>query len=181
MRKWLNVAIFIVIGAALLIVIVPEFTKEKKEEIKVEEQSVDESRYAAENFKLPTLLGDEVELTDSRGKLTILNFWASWCGPCRDEAPHLQAFYEANKNDVQILGVNVTADDKLKNVEQFVNKYALTFPILLDKTGDISTKYGAFTIPTTVFLNKDGEIVHEIAGPLSEQYLDEIVETLQNS
>ena len=107
----------------------------------------------ATNFELPTLAGEMMELKDTRGKVTILNFWASWCGPCQIEAPHLQAFYEKHKEKVEILAVNITSKDVKKQVKTFVNEHQLTFPILLDQTGDVSMMYGAFTIPTTIFLN----------------------------
>lgn len=179
MRKWFNIGLLLIIVAALLFAVIPQFMKEKKETVKEQSQTEKINRSAAADFTLPTLTGEKVRLSDSRGKLTILNFWASWCGPCKDEAPHLQTFYEENKDSIQLLAINVTAKDKLENAKQFVDNYNLTFPILLDETGDISTTYGAFTIPTTVFLNEDGEIVHEIAGPLTEQYLKEIVDSMQ--
>lgn len=181
MKKWLNVAILVVIGAALLYAIVPQFSK--KEELKkqavIEQPEQQENRYAAADFTLPTLAGDAIQLSDSRGKLTIINFWASWCGPCKEEAPHLQTFYDKHHDEIELLAVNVTAKDKIDDVKAFVKEYNLTFPVLLDETGDVSMTYGAFTIPTTIFLNEYGEIVHEVAGPLSEQYLYDIIDTLQ--
>ena len=108
----------------------------------------------------------------------IINFWASWCNPCNIEAPHLQAHYEKHQADVEIFGVNVTTKDKKSAVQTFVDRHRLTFPVLLDQSGDVSTMYGAFTIPTTIILNRNGEIEHEIAGPLEENHLEELIQPL---
>ncbi|MER2038857.1 MAG: TlpA disulfide reductase family protein [Solibacillus sp.] len=142
-------------------------------------ESKTENVHEATNFKLPTLDGKIVELKDTRGKITILNFWASWCSPCQMEAPHLQTFYENNKDMVEILAVNITSKDVRKDVEKFVNEHQITFPVLLDETGDVSTMYGAFTIPTTIFLNEEGVIVQEFVGPMEEAFLTEVVESIE--
>lgn len=142
-------------------------------------ESKTENVHEATNFKLPTLDEKIVELKDTRGKITILNFWASWCSPCQMEAPHLQTFYENNKDMVEILAVNITSKDVRKDVEKFVNEHQITFPVLLDETGDVSTMYGAFTIPTTIFLNEEGVIVQEFVGPMEEAFLTEVVESIE--
>ena len=74
--------------------------------------------------------------------------------------------------------MNLTNKDSKADVKKFVDEYGLTFPILLDQTGDVSTMYGAFTIPTTIILNRNGEIEHEIAGPLEEDYLEKLIQPL---
>lgn len=142
-------------------------------------ESKTENVHETTNFKLPTLDGKIVELKDTRGKITILNFWASWCSPCQMEAPHLQTFYENNKDMVEILAVNITSKDVRKDMEKFVNEHQITFPVLLDETGDVSTMYGAFTIPTTIFLNEEGVIVQEFVGPMEEAFLTEVVESIE--
>lgn len=132
----------------------------------------------ATDFSLPALEGSERSLSEEKGKVVIINFWASWCGPCNTEAPHLQAYYEQHQKDVEILGVNVTSKDKKDAAQKFVDEYELTFPILLDSTGDVSSMYGAFTFPTTIIVNRNGEIEHEIRGPLDEQHLEELLQPL---
>lgn len=132
----------------------------------------------ATDFELQTLDGDTMSLHDQRGKVVILNFWASWCEPCRYEMPHFQSFYERYQQEVEIIAVNVTSKDHIADVEAFRDTYRLTFPILLDETGDISTMYGAFSIPTTVILDRDGQVVHEVVGPMEEAMLSEVIEPL---
>lgn len=183
MKKWLNIGIIIVLIAAVGYVIIdnlPTKVSENDNKSEQNDQGLEAVRQMqATNFELPLLNGGKMALEDTRGQVTILNFWASWCGPCKDEAPHLQTFYEAHKDDVQFLAVNVTSRDEIKNIEKFVKQFELTFPVLLDESGEVSTMYGAFTIPTTVFLNKDGEIVQEIAGPLNEELLEQIIASIK--
>ena len=133
----------------------------------------------ATDFTLPLLNGKKVTLQEYKGKIVILNFWASWCEPCNTEMPHLQAFYERHQRDVEILAVNVTTKDKVTNVEKFVEKYRLTFPVLLDESGDTSTMYGAFTFPTTIIIDREGNINQEILGPMNEELLDSLIKPLK--
>ena len=132
----------------------------------------------ATDFTLPTLSGGDMSLSDSRGHVTILNFWASWCGPCQQEMPHFQQIVDTY-DDVSVVAVNVTTKDTKADAAAFVADYGLTFPILLDATGDVSTMYGAFSIPLTVILTKDGHIAHEIIGPLDTAQLDALIQPLR--
>lgn len=170
MKKWLIPLLLI---AAIVYVIV-EFVNTTDTVEPVEKVR----SMQATDFSLSTLTGEQRSLAAEKGKIVIINFWASWCNPCKIEAPHLQAYYEKHKEDVEILAVNVTSKDKKAAVQTFVDQYGLTFPILLDESGDISTMYGAFTIPTTIILNRNGEIEQEIAGPLEENRLEDLIQPL---
>ena len=144
-----------------------------------EKESVQLSKNVqATDFTLPLLSGEEVTLQEYQGKIIILNFWASWCEPCNKEAPHLQNFYKKHKRDVEILAINVTTKDNRTDVEKFVEKYHLTFPVLLDESGDTSTMYGAFSFPTTIIIDREGTINQEILGPLNDDLLDNLIKTL---
>ena len=91
----------------------------------------------APDFTLATLDGGSIQLSDLRGQPIFINFWASWCGPCRAEMPHIQAAYETYSDD----GLIVLGVDQLESpppVAQFVDEYSLTFPIPLDSDGDVS-------------------------------------------
>lgn len=92
--------------------------------------------------------------------------------------PHFQTFYEEYNQDIEILAVNVTRKDKMKNVGAFVDEYDLTFPILLDTSGEISTIYGAFALPATIIIDREGNIAREILGPMDEALLLKYVEPL---
>lgn len=132
----------------------------------------------ATDFTLPTLDHQQQSLSQTRGKVVILNFWASWCEPCKSEMPHFQTYYEQHRKDIEILAVNYTKKDQIAHVKSFVEQYKLTFPILLDETGETSIMYGAFALPATIILDREGNIVHEILGPLDEALLKEYVEPL---
>lgn len=129
----------------------------------------------APNFKLSTLDGTTVELKDYKGKKVILNFWASWCAPCKSEAPVLQKFYKENK-DVILLSVNLTKEDQSKDaVKKFISDYSLTFPIPLDERGEVSDLYQVLSIPTTYFIDEKGLLQQKVIGPLNKELIIELL------
>lgn len=134
------------------------------------------------DFELSTLSGDEVKLSDLKGKKVILNFWASWCGPCKAEMPHMQNYYEKNKDsaNVEILAVNMTTQERrgIEGIEDFVDSHELTFPIPLDKEGSVIDAYSVMTIPTTYMIGTDGTVAHKIIGPMDEKMLEDFVQNL---
>jgi cytochrome c biogenesis protein CcmG/thiol:disulfide interchange protein DsbE len=138
------------------------------------------------NFKAPafTLQGIDnqpYEIGSSLEKPVVLNFWASWCGPCQQEAPELEKLYKEYGKIMEIYGVNMTNSDTLDGVESFLMEYQLTFPILLDKTGEISDTYRVISIPTTFFINKKGIIVDQIIGYGGTEIFREKIEKLIKS
>lgn len=117
----------------------------------------------AEDFTLKTLKGGTVNLKDYRGRLIFLNFWATWCGPCRAEMPSMQRLWEEFKEeDFVILAINIQEESKL--VSSFMNERGLSFPVLLDEKGKVARSYGIRGIPTTFFLNPEGEIIGKAVG-----------------
>lgn len=165
-KKWLPRLVV----AALLVILIVQFVQEEPKKAPAQEPRT----MQATDFTLPTVDG-ELSLHDQRGKVVILNFWASWCIPCQTEMPHFQKFYDAHQDDVEIVAVNYTKKDDRDEAVQFARDHNLTFPILFDETGEVSEMYGAFTIPTTYILNRDGDIVHQFAGPLDVEMLREYV------
>ncbi|MCA1055331.1 redoxin domain-containing protein [Rossellomorea aquimaris] len=160
--------------------------KAKEEAAQLAEESMDLSNAKqgltkgdkAPDFELTTLSGENVKLSDYKGKKVILNFWATWCPPCKAEMPHMETYYEKNaqKENVEILAVNLTSmDDGQDKVQEFADGYDLTFPILLDIDGDIGEEYRAFTIPTTYMIDTNGQIQHKIVGPMNEDMMAEMV------
>ena len=134
------------------------------------------------DFELTTLSGDEVRLSDLKGKKVILNFWASWCGPCKAEMPHMQNYYEKNKDsdNVEILAVNMTTQERrgMEGIENFVASHELTFPIPLDQEGSVIDTYSVMTIPTTYMIGTDGTVAHKIVGPMDEKMLEDYIQNL---
>ncbi|MEK4406597.1 redoxin domain-containing protein [Sporosarcina sp. FSL K6-6792] len=134
------------------------------------------------DFELSTMSGDVVKLSDLKGKKVILNFWASWCGPCKAEMPHMQKYYKKYKDtdNVEIIAVNLTTEERrgLKGVEEFIKLYGLTFPIPLDKEGTVIDDYRIIPIPTTFMIGTDGKISQKIVGPMDEKALRSLVKNL---
>ncbi|WP_068986471.1 MULTISPECIES: peroxiredoxin family protein [Lysinibacillus] len=139
------------------------------------------------DFTLTSLDGDEVTLSDLRGKKVVLNFWATWCPPCKAEMPHMQKYYEqhAKEDNVEIIAVNLTseerefsADGKIDTVMTFRDSFELTFPILLDQKREVSPQYNVMTIPTTYFIDSKGYIQRAISGPMDMDMLKSYVDEL---
>ncbi|MHA6258413.1 redoxin domain-containing protein [Sporosarcina sp. CAU 1771] len=135
------------------------------------------------DFELSTLSGDVIKLSDYKGKKVILNFWASWCAPCKAEMPHMENYYKKNKEkeNVEIIAVNLTREETkgVTGVEQFVDAYGLTFPIPIDEVGKIMETYQVLMIPTTYLINTDGTIAHKIIAPMDEKTIGEFVGMLK--
>lgn len=131
------------------------------------------------DFELATLDGKRVQLSDYEGKKVILNFWATWCPPCKAEMPHLQKFYEEHQEEVELIAVNLASIDHGKEaLRNFIEEYGLTFPIPLDENGEMRGSYEAFTIPTSYFIDSEGRIVEKVVGPMDEKMMERIVEKI---
>lgn len=136
--------------------------------------------FAAPTFQLETLDGGELGPADLRGQVVVINFWASWCPPCRAEMAALQRTYEENESrGLEILAVNATHQDSMPAAEEFVRERGLSFPILLDSTGLAGNLYRTRALPTTFFVGRDGVIEKVIVGgPMSEATLQSTVQSL---
>ncbi|GAA0329775.1 redoxin domain-containing protein [Bacillus carboniphilus] len=134
----------------------------------------------APDFKLPTIEGEAMRLSDYRGKKVILNFWATWCPPCKAEMPHMQNFYEKNKDKgVEIVAVNLTNLDKgEERIKQFIEDYGLTFTVPLDVEGNIGIEFQAFTIPTSYIIDTNGVIQKKIIGPMDEEMMNNLIKNV---
>jgi peroxiredoxin len=112
---------------------------------------------AASGFQLTDIDGQSISLSDFRGEPVLLNFWATWCGPCRMEMPYIQEVYdERSEPGLVILAINI--GESLTTVEEFMRDYNLSFPVLLDMKGNVAGKYNITGIPATYFIDSDGII-----------------------
>lgn len=122
----------------------------------------------APDFELETMDGEPAKLSDFRGKKVLLNFWATWCPPCRDEIPDMQAFHEDHGEDVAVLAVNVTSQEaSINNIESFLDEYGVGFTVLKDIDQSVTDGYGARALPTTYIIDRDGKVFNKAIGPLT--------------
>ncbi len=118
----------------------------------------------APDFSLKSLDGKVYRLSDLKGKVVVLNFWASWCPDCLEEMPSLQKAYNSlNKDGLVVLGISI--DRKREKVSELVRKLKITYPILLDSKGEVFIKkYTVIGLPSTFIIDKNGEISERIIG-----------------
>lgn len=136
--------------------------------------------FLAPDLNLTTLDGQTVRLSDLRGQPLVINFWASWCPPCRAEMPALQRVHdEYAAQGVVILIVNATAQDSLLDAQAFLQSYNMTLPVPLDPDGKAMQAYQVRSLPSTFFVGRDG-VIREvvIGGPMAEALLRTRVEQL---
>ncbi|MDF2040119.1 TlpA disulfide reductase family protein [Cytobacillus oceanisediminis] len=166
-------------AAVLLIITTAIFVVQAVEKDEVESHPVNQTGLGiglkAPDFELKNLQGETVKLSDYRGKKVMLNFWATWCPPCKAEMPDIQKFYTQKGNEVVILAVNI---DPQSDVAGFAEEMRVNFPILLDVNEKASKAYQIITIPTTFFIDEEGIIRNKYLSAMSleimNQYIDEM-------
>lgn len=137
-----------------------------------------EQGQVAPDFTLSTLSGESITLSDLKGKKVVLNFWATWCPPCKDEMPHFQKYYGkyAKEDNVEIVAVNLTyARETKERIQQFLDSFDVTFPVPLMEDEEVGKPYKIITIPSTFFIDTDGRVQKNIKGPLDVEHLREYV------
>jgi len=136
--------------------------------------------FAAPAFTLTATDGTSYSLSDLRGQAVLVNLWATWCPPCRAEMPAIEKLYgEYKSQGFIVLAINMTYQDDPAEIAPFTEKYDLTFPILLDETGAAASAYQLRSLPTSLFINREG-IISEvvIGGPMSEALLRTRIEQI---
>lgn len=155
----------VVLIALFTVAIVQAMDKQNHDDSTVQTSSTGISTgVKAPDFELKTLEGKIVKLSDLHGKKVILNFWATWCPPCEAEMPAMQKYYEEMPKDVVILAVNI---DPQLDVQGFIDKKSITFPIPLDEEDEVNSLYQVISIPTTFFIDKNGIIQYKHIGGMA--------------
>ena len=140
-------------------------------------KSSDAAKIAALGFKLKNLNGAEVSLSDFKGKKVFLNFWASWCPPCKAEMPDIEKLYGQTKDsDLIILAVNMGEDKSI--AKSFIDDHKYSFTVLLDLDQSVASKYNIAAIPTSFFINKEGNIISTIQGGMTLEQMKENISKL---
>jgi cytochrome c biogenesis protein CcmG/thiol:disulfide interchange protein DsbE len=139
--------------------------------------------FVAPSFTLQSLEGTTYSYPMTEKKPVVINFWASWCGPCKIEAPELVKLYDRYKGKLEIYAVNLTAQDRVQDDNEFADDFGFTFPVLLDEVGkkQVSDVYQVQAIPTTFFVNSNGIIVDKMTGLADTQALESKFKSLAAS
>lgn len=130
----------------------------------------------APNFMLETMDGEVVSLADFRGKKVLLNFWATWCPPCRDEVPDMVDFYDAYGDDVEIVAVNTTySETNPAGIQPFLDEFGVDFTVVKDEDGLVSDSvFAVHVLPTSYIINRDGIIMNIARGPLTYELMEQV-------
>ena len=147
-----------------------------------ESESADADAIPAPDFTLIDQFGNQHTLSDYQGKTVFLNFWATWCGPCRSEMPEIQQLYEdygSNEGDLIVLGVaapNVGQEGSEEDIAAFLEENGYTFPVVMDYFGAFSNQYGIRAYPTTFMIDEDGNVFGYVESALTKEMMESIVE-----
>lgn len=180
-----NKSLIAVIAALVIIIIAaaavyPKLSEKADEEIRNEQTTAAEKETdnpnAAPDIRLFNARGEEVKLSDFRGKPVILNFWATWCGYCIQEMPDFEEAYKKYGNEIQFLIVNT--DDGIEKGEKYIKDKGYTFPTFYDLEFDAAITYGITGIPRTIALDKDGNICYNRAGMVDSATLESIIQAI---
>lgn len=131
----------------------------------------------APDFELTTLEGEPARLSDYRGQRVFINFWATWCPPCRAEMPDMQKLYEQTDMDIEILAVNLQESEEV--VSEFVEDFGLTFPILMDVNSDVADTYQVRAYPTSYMIDSSGRIQFIAIGAMNHDLMVQEIEKMK--
>ncbi|MDQ3005314.1 MAG: TlpA family protein disulfide reductase [Chloroflexota bacterium] len=176
LQKWAIFIMWITTALAIgVIVALTVFPLERRQQPSAAASSLVGKQ--APDFTLAALDGTQVRLSQFRGQPVVINFWATWCRPCREEMPELVRSYESHKAEgFIILALNLTFSDSLPDVQAFVNEFNINFPVLLDKDGAIAERlYRIPGVPTSVFINQDGTLERIQVGIMTPRQIDQYV------
>ncbi len=125
---------------------------------------VDDGDGSDEGFTLESLNGGTVSLSDLQGHVVVLDFWATWCSPCRESMPHLQAIHDRYAGDgVVVLAINI--EENRRTVEEYIAEAGYTFTVLLDPNGETADAYSVWAIPHTIIIDRQGQQHEVLEGP----------------
>ncbi|HSG45757.1 MAG TPA: TlpA disulfide reductase family protein [Anaerolineales bacterium] len=132
----------------------------------------------APEFTGTTVDGETVSLSDYRGRIVLVNDFATWCGPCIFETPHLVDVYNKHMNDVVVIGLNLGEQDV--DVAAYQVQFSISYPLLLDPDGRLTETYKPLGLPTSWFIDEDGVIRFVYTGPMTIEMIEEILEAIRD-
>ena len=148
----------------------------------VDEETKEVKTQTAPDFKVYDINGTSVNLSDFFGKPVIVNFWASWCGPCQMEMPDFQKAYEKYQDDITFLMVNMTdgSRETIETASSFISEKGYTFPVYYDADYNASIAYSVTSLPTTYFINNQGELIAHAKGAIDHDTLQKGISMILN-
>lgn len=141
-------------------------------------QNDEDVDYSAPDFIVEDTSGNDVTLSSYFGKPIVLNLWASWCSPCKQEMPYFEEAYKSN-SDIEFLMVNMTSGDTKSDAKAFIKEEGYTFPVFYDIYGDAATAYSASSLPMTFFIDENGDLVTYAVGALTDEQLQEGIDLIK--
>ncbi|WP_438448612.1 peroxiredoxin family protein [Gorillibacterium sp. sgz5001074] len=154
-----NMAVLVVVLLLAVVALYRDFGQAKES---LPAQTAAKAQYNAPAFTLKGLDGNTYSVGGKRDKPMLLNFWASWCSPCEEEAPDLARLYEKYKDQLDLYAVNVTGNDDVKSARAFAERYRFGFPVLLDEKLEAAELYRFQVIPTSFLIDRNGVVVEMI-------------------
>lgn len=176
--------IIVVLGLALLFIVAiaayEQLSDKFLPEQGVTEETTEKPKYLAPDFIVYDAEGNEVSLSDFKGKPVVLNFWASWCGPCKREMPDFQEVFEKYGEEVQFLMVNLTdgSQETEESALQYIADNGYSFPVYLDSELIAAREYVVNSVPRTYFIDEEGYLVDSIYSAITKEYLINGIEKL---
>jgi peroxiredoxin len=167
----------IVLGLGLLWIYL---SADRSDASSTERAAAPQAGFPAPDFELTDTSGQPIRLSDLRGQAVLVNLWATWCPPCREEMPSIEKVYNEYKDQgFVVLAVNMTYQDDARKIIPFLDERGLTFPVLLDETGNMANEYQLRSLPSSFFIGRDGAINEVvIGGPMAEALLRTRVEEI---
>lgn len=171
---------FFVIALLVISFISAQFISSEAHSISDKSSKTVVSDKKAADFKLKTLDGKEVKLSDYRGKIVIIDFWATWCPPCRKGIPDLISLQEEFKKDLVVIGISLDQQNTIKDLKPFIENYKINYPVVLGDEKVVKDYGGISAIPTSFIIDQKGNIVDSHIGLVPKTvYSDQIKSLLK--
>ena len=134
------------------------------------------------NITILDRFGNQINLTDLKGKPLIINFWATWCPPCKEEMPIFQSAYKKYKDKVQFIMINATDSkpfETSKHAKEYLDEQGIDLPVYFDQNFQAQTTYAVTSLPSTLIINSDGMIEYALRGPMTQDALEEVLSKIK--
>ena len=156
-------------------------TQEAESELSEETEAVPTSENIAPDFLVYDIYGNDVRLHDYLGKPIVLNFWASWCGPCQMEMPDFDEKYLELGEEIQFLMINMTDGQRetVESASDFISEKGYSFPVFYDKNAEAAMAYAAYALPTTYFIDTDGNVLARASGAIDAETLQRGIDLIK--